>query len=338
MYAALLLVPFMILLLTIVFITLNGPFIKNRTGTGIIRQIYEQIRLATRYAILSPWYYIFELQDEDKREHTGEYLNRFEIKAGIYKLRKYNGGLPIPVEHTTACIKNKACLKVRCNDKGIATTPIFWNFKKGQIRKIDWQDEKLPEWDLFIKPLAGQGGGGTSRWDYLGSGRQYRGGDGMVAAGEQLIKYLRTASEHKTYLVQSLFINHREITNLADDTLATIRVMSCRNESDHYEVTDAVFRMARSSKTVVDNYHASGITANVDIQTGELGRGIRGAWVTVADGWYDRHPETNVPILHRRLPCWPELIRFVQDAHGCLFSDQVVIGWEVAILDTGPFA
>jgi hypothetical protein len=60
--------------------------------------------------------------------------------------------------------------------------------------------------------------------------------------------------------------------------------MSCRNESDHYEVTDAVFRMARSSKTVVDNYHATGIAANVDIQTGELGGGIRGAWGTVVDG------------------------------------------------------
>lgn len=336
MYATLPLVPFVIILLTIVFTTLNGHFIKKRTGKGIIRQIYEQIRLATRYAILSPWYYIFELHDKDKREHAGEYLNRFEIKAGIYKLlRKYNGGLPIPVERTTACIKDKACLKARCSDKGIATTPIFWIFEKRQIRKIDWQDEKLPEIDLFVKPLAGQGGGGTSRWDYLGSG-QYRGGNGKVATGEQLIEYLRTASEHKTYLVQPRLINHREITDLANGTLATIRVMSCRNESDNYEVTDAVFRMARNSKTVVDNYHAGGIAANVDIQTGELGRGTRGAWGTVADGWYDRHPETNVPILHRKLPCWPELIRFVQDAHGRLFSDQVVIGWDVAILDTGP--
>ncbi|SDW89366.1 hypothetical protein [Nitrosomonas communis] len=147
----------MIILLTIVFITLNGRFIKNLTGKEIISQIYEQIRLTTRYAILFPWYYIFELQDEDKRKHAGEYLNRFEIKAGHYKsLQRYNGGLSIPVERTTASIKDKACLKARCNENGIATTPIFWNFKKGQIRKIDWQDKKLTKMDLFIKPLAGQ--------------------------------------------------------------------------------------------------------------------------------------------------------------------------------------
>ncbi|SDY82285.1 sugar-transfer associated ATP-grasp domain-containing protein [Nitrosomonas sp. Nm58] len=112
--------------------------------------------------------------------------------------------------------------------------------------------------------------------------------------------------------------------------------MSCHNESDDYEVTNAVFRMARSTASVVDNYHAGGIAANVDIQTGVSGRGTRGAWGTVTDGGYERHPETNVPILHRKLPCWPELIHFVQHVHSRLFSDQVVIGWDIAILVTGP--
>ncbi|SDY69910.1 Sugar-transfer associated ATP-grasp [Nitrosomonas sp. Nm33] len=336
MLAALPLVPFAIILLTTVFTVLNGFPIKKRTGKGIARQIYEQITLASRYAILSPWYYIFELHDDDKRERAGEYLNRFEMKGGLYKLlRKYNGGLPVPADRSTACIKDKSCLKARCSDHGIATTPILWIFEKGQIRKIDWQDEKLPEIDLFVKPLAGQGGGGTSRWDYVGSG-QFRYNDGKIVTGDQLIEHLRQASERKTYLVQPRLINHREITDLANGTLATIRVMSCRNESDDYEVTDAVFRMARSAASVVDNYHAGGIAANVDIQTGELGRGTRGAWGIVADGWYERHPETNVPILHRRLPYWPELIHFVQHAHSRLFSDQVVIGWDIAILDTGP--
>lgn len=335
-FAALPLVPLVIILLTTVFTALNGRSIKKRTGKGIARQVYEQIRLATQFAILPPWYYIFELHEDDKREHAGEYLNRFEIKAGLYKLlRKYNGGLPIPVERTTECIKDKACLKACCSDNGIATTPIFWIFEKAQIRKVDWQDEKLPEIDLFVKPLAGQGGGGTSRWDYLGSG-QFRCSNGMVATGDQLIEHLRKASEHKAYLVQPRLINHREITDLANSTLATVRVMSCRNESDDYEVTNAVFRMARSAASVVDNFHAGGIAVNIDIQTGELGRGTRGAWGTVADGWYERHPETNVPILHRKLPCWPELIHFVQHAHSRLFSDQVVIGWDIAILDTGP--
>jgi hypothetical protein len=39
---------------------------------------------------------------------------------------------------------------------------------------------------------------------------------------------------------------------------------------------------------------------------------------------------------NRKVPCWPELIELVQYAHASAFSDQVVIGWDVALLDSGP--
>ena len=86
----------------------------------------------------------------------------------------------------------------------------------------------------------------------------------------------------------------------------------------------------------MDNFHAGGIAANVDIRTGELGRGTRGAWGATGDGWYEQHCETGAQILQRKLPCWPELIELVQRAHASAFSDQVVIGWDVALLDSGP--
>ncbi|SDY82314.1 hypothetical protein [Nitrosomonas sp. Nm58] len=126
------------------------------------------------------------------------------MKAGLYKLlRYYNGGLPIPAERSAGCIKGKAHLKTRCNDNGIATTPILWIIEKGQIIKIDGQGtEDLPEMDLFVKSLAEQGGGGTSRWNYWGSG-QFRCSDGKIMTGDEILGRLQKASEHKTYLVQS---------------------------------------------------------------------------------------------------------------------------------------
>ncbi|MEO6562265.1 MAG: sugar-transfer associated ATP-grasp domain-containing protein, partial [Nitrosospira sp.] len=130
--------------------------------------------------------------------------------------------------------------------------------------------------------------------------------------------------------------NHREIADLGNGTLATVRVMSCRNEKGEFEVTNAVFRMAHNSAVVVDNFHAGGIAANVDIHTGELGRATCGSWGSTVDGWYEQHCETGAQILHRKLPCWPEVIDLVQYAHGSAFSDQVLIGWDVAILDSGP--
>jgi hypothetical protein len=112
--------------------------------------------------------------------------------------------------------------------------------------------------------------------------------------------------------------------------------MTCRNEQGKIEVTNAVFRMAQNKLSSVDNFHAGGVAANVDIQTGDLGAGTRGAWGVTADGWYEKHSETGAQILHRKLPCWPDLIALVQHAHASAFSDQVVIGWDVALLDSGP--
>ncbi|MEO5655883.1 MAG: sugar-transfer associated ATP-grasp domain-containing protein [Nitrosospira sp.] len=335
--AALPFVPFVIAALVMVFTTLNGSAIKKRTGKGITRQIREQISVAARFAILSPWYYIFELHDDDKRKRAGEYLNRLETKAGLYLfLRDHNGGLSIPAERSTVCIKDKARFMARCREFGIKTAPVLLSVEKGEVTAVDWKGSGLPEIDLFVKPLYGQGGKSAARWDYQGSGK-YRRNDGEVATEAQILEGLREASWQSTFLVQPRLVNHHEIADLANGTLATVRVMSCRNEQGGFEVTNAVFRMARNSAVIVDNFHAGGIAANVDIHTGELGRGACGAWGATADGWYERHYETGAQILQRKLPCWPELIDLVQYAHGSAFSDQVVIGWDVALLDNGPY-
>jgi hypothetical protein len=336
MCAALPFVPLVAVMLAAVFTTINGQAIKKRTGKGIVRQVREQIGLALRCAILPPWYYIFELHDDDKRQHASEYINRFEMKSGIYRLlRDHNGGLPIPAERSTACIKDKVGFMSRCRKFGIATAPILLRIAKGDVTAVDWREPGLPEIDLFVKPLNGQNGKNATRWNYLGSG-QYQRNDGKHATANEVLEDLRQASQGRAFLVQPRLMNHREIADLGNGTLATLRVMSCRNEKGEFEVTNAVFRMAQNSAVVIDNFHKGGIAANVDIHTGELGRATCGAWGFTVDGWYEQHYETGVQILHRKLPCWPELIDLVRYAHGSAFSDQVVIGWDVAILDSGP--
>jgi Sugar-transfer associated ATP-grasp len=329
-------IPLVFALLVVVFTIANGPAIKKRTRKGIIQQIREQVECAMHLAILPPWYYIFELHDDDKRLHASEYLNRFETKAGLYRfLRDSNGGLPVPEERSTACIKDKALFRDRCREFGVMTAPVLLNVSGEHIGVVDWTSPELPERDLFVKPLHGQGGKKAARWNYLGSGR-YKRNDGETLTRDQLLEHLQQESRHTAFLVQPLLVNHKELIDLANGTLATVRVMTCRDEQGEIEVTNAVFRMAQNKSSSVDNFHAGGVAANVDIQTGELGAGTRGAWGVTADGWYERHSETGAQILHRKLPCWPDLIALVKHAHASAFSDQVVIGWDVALLDSGP--
>jgi len=342
MRVALPFMPFILAVLVAVFTAINGRAIKKRTGKGLIRQIREQVGLAIRFAILPPWYYIFELHDDDKKLRAGEYLNRLETKGGLYRfLRDNNGGLPVSAERSTGSIKDKARFRARCREHGIKTAPVFFYIAQEKITAVDWSSSEpsalpeLPECDLFIKPVYGQGGKKATRWEYIGSG-YFRHNDGGVATGSQVLERLRRASRHGAFLVQPRLVSHHEIADLANGTLSTVRVMTCRNEKEEFEVTNAAFRMARSKLVVVDNFHAGGIAANVDIFTGTLGRGTRGAWGATADGWYEQHSETGAQILDRKLPCWVELVELVQYAHGAAFSDQVVIGWDVALLDSGP--
>jgi len=336
MYAALPFAPFVTLVLVIVFTALNGRTIKKQTRKGIIRQVREQVEIALQYAILPPWYYIFELHDDDKRQRTSEYINRFEVKTCLYRiLRDYNGGLPIPAERSTSCIKDKLCFLSRCRKFSITTAPVFLIVSQGEIKAIDWSGAGLPKTDLFVKPLQGENGRNAMRWDYLGSG-QYRRNDGKHATAEEVLESLCRASWRRSFLVQPRLINHREVADLANGTLATVRVMSCRNERGEFEATNAVFRMAQNETVVVDNFHRGGVAANIDLHTGELGSGTCGAWGFTGGGWYERHYKTGVQILHRKLPCWAELLDLVRHAHESAFSDQVVIGWDIALLDSGP--
>lgn len=128
--------------------------------------------MASCFAILPPWYYIFESHDDGKRQRANEYLNRFETKAGFYRfLRGNNGGFPVPAERTTLCIKDKTLFMTHCRKQGVTAAPIFWIVKDGKVIPVDHDGSGLPACDLFVKPLNGQGGRGTIRWDYMGSGQ-----------------------------------------------------------------------------------------------------------------------------------------------------------------------
>src|SRR5262245_27906674 len=48
----------------------NGAWVKKRTDKGLVRQIGEQLRLAAKHSLLPPWYYIFELYEDDKRRRA----------------------------------------------------------------------------------------------------------------------------------------------------------------------------------------------------------------------------------------------------------------------------
>ncbi|MET1028099.1 MAG: sugar-transfer associated ATP-grasp domain-containing protein [Dongiaceae bacterium] len=93
--------------------------------------------------------------------------------------------------------------------------------------------------------------------------------------------------------------------------------------------------MPRHHDAVVDNFHAGGIAAAVDLKTGRLGSATD-LGNDQAFGWVDAHPANGAPIQGRILPHWQDALALVRAAHGRAFSDRAMLGWDIAITDKGP--
>jgi hypothetical protein len=127
---------------------------------------------------------------------------------------------------------------------------------------------------------------------------------------------------------------HADLAVLTAGALPTVRVLTCLNEKGEPEVMTAMLRMSFGKNRTVDNLHAGGIGALVDVGSGKLSKASNlGADARL--GWFSNHPDTDAPIEGHAVPCWNEVKARAIEAHRH-FSDRVVIGWDIAILEDGP--
>lgn len=304
----------------------NGVLIKRRTGRGLSAQLADQLWVAVRYSIPAPWYYIFELHDGEKRRRAGEYLHRYETKQAIYQYLKRHIG-----DEGNRIFSDKVAFAEACRERDLPAVPLLLAVEEGSFRHLEGDAPSLPAIDLFVKQTYGKGGRGAERWDHRSDG-SWIGQDGRVVTESELIEHVR--SRPYACVVQPRLVNHCDITDLANGALSTVRITTFRDERGSFEVVSAVLRMAVGSNHVVDNFHAGGIAARVEIQGGVLGRATD-LGLSARRGWCDAHPESGAPIAGRKLPFWEPTLALARRAHAA-FPRQALVGWDVAITGDGP--
>jgi hypothetical protein len=304
----------------------NGAAIRGRTGKSLTRQIREQSRLAVVHGIPPRWYYTFELFDDGNRDRADQYLQRGETKRGVYRIFKRAAGTPL------SPLTDKVAFAARCREHQLRAIPVIAAFgRRGAL--ANGAPLRLPAVDLFVKPNHSKGGRGAERWDHRPGG-SYENTRGTRLRADELVDHLRRLPFPDGGLVQPRRVNHPDMADLGNGALATVRIVTCRNEHGAFEVTNAVLRMAQGGNHVVDNFHAGGLAARVDLATGTLGRATDLGLLPTA-GWRDTHPDSGAPILGRPLPCWSETLALAVRAHGA-FADRILVGWDIGILADGP--
>lgn len=350
---------------------LLGERVERECGKSRCRQFAEQTHIAFTSGLAPRHYYMFELYRNGMAARASEFLNRTETKAFLYgplvdESKWIDNHYPFA---------NKRHFHHLCVMHGLPTAPVLAIANKGAIIPMDGDEVTLPPEDLFLKPRGLRGGLGAQVWCYR-NGRYHRHGarqngwcglelwlrylavqprrislsllarqiwsglmrqlhsadQSLDAAG--LKRHIAQLSLQYAYLVQPRLRPHAALADLSLGVLTTVRVLTCEAPDGTVIPTHAVFRMPMTHDAVVDNFHAGGIAAPIDMKTGRLGKatdmGLRRD-----SAWHAHHPVNGAQIEGRMLPHWQAVLDLVCRAQKA-FSDRPFVGWDVAILESGP--
>ena len=121
----------------------------------------------------------------------------------------------------------------------------------------------------------------------------------------------------------------KEISDICPTSVNSCRILTLR-DGQTVSVIAATFKTSKGS-SFVDNMHADGIGAAVDVKTGVViteGRDY-------ANNTFIYHPMTGMVIPGIQLPFWSATLYLVKKAH-LLMPESAVLGWDVAFTDNGP--
>jgi hypothetical protein len=315
--------PIALVVAVTVFTRRNGTAIAARTGVSIRGQVMGQVEMASRHSIAPFWYYMFELYLSDRGKHAPHYLTAHETIVSAYSV------LQPPADADG--LDDKVWFAAHCRESGVKAVPVLMHFSGGGQQPLRGGCNILPDADLFVKPRSGSGGHRMERWDFV-AGDRYRNAFGNILSRDALVNKLAVQSLRDEFLVQPRLANHPALDDIGNGALATVRLLTCRNEEGRAEAVNAAFRMAIGN-SVVDNFHQGGLAAAVDLGSGVIGMASDiGVWPDV--GWRDTHPVSGARFAGRALPLWKDVVDLAIRAHEA-FPHRIIVGWDVAMLADG---
>lgn len=245
---------------------------------------------------------------------------------GFYKLR-HNGRS----EYITYA-RHKRIQKI-CNDKKyikIYRNKILFNNHFSSMIGRDWLDvNNIDEYHfckffqkhsfVFVKDINGYCGKGISKYE------------SSKCDAHVLFKSL-THDERTHYILEEPITQIMELSEFHPWSINTIRIVTLFDDTnDKVHIMAARFRIGNEYNNI-DNFHAHGLCANIDVNTGI----IYSAGYDKLGRRYVLHPITQKQIVGFKIPYWDECKEFVSKI--AKFVPEVrYVGWDIVIQDNGRF-
>ncbi len=321
-----------VLAMSVQMLARHGRWVSEDSGVPRWRQWLEMIWLAVWLPSMPENYYKFEWYRPEVRRRAAGFLHRYEMKNHVYRLLAPGNG--------AVSLWDKEAFAAHAHRCGLPIVRTLATARGGRFAPLDGQSSIAWQRDLFIKPIEGKGGKGADCLTYqAGPPSAFRSvRSSTIVPVERLGEHVAALCAHKRYargaLIQVRLENHPELKPLAGEPLSTCRIVTILDERGEPEPVIAIFRIAPHDAAIVDNSHAGGMAAPVDMNTGVLGEAayVRHDGVLAR---YARKESTGAAIAGARLPCWREVVDLALRAHRA-FLPWVLIGWDIAITPDGP--
>jgi len=183
---------------------------------------------------------------------------------------------------------------------------------------------------LVLKPVHGAGGDGVRHCLRRDGTYRMNGTEVSETTLRETVTDL-DATVVMAFVEQATYA--QELFPAATNTIRMITMYDSENEEVFCPI--AVHRIGTERSAPVDNFDRTGISAEIDRETGELGTGIQ----LSAEGdvrKYDTHPSTGAQIAGQTVPGWERIFERVLDI-AAAFSYVPYIGWDVVVTDDGEF-
>lgn len=138
-----------------------------------------------------------------------------------------------------------------------------------------------------------------------------------------------------SYLVTEFVEQDAYIERVYPHSTNTIRLLTLRTSDGRILIPAAVHRIGSAQTGYLDNFSQGGLSAAVDIETGDLS-----AAAERRDGapprWHETHPDTGAQIEGTRVPGWEQILdrirTIVAETDGFRY-----VGWDLVVTGTGEF-
>jgi hypothetical protein len=263
--------------------------------------------------------YVSEYQRELTRPLNGRWKNALDNKLYFHRLLEpFDAHRPAVYAH----LKRSRFIPV---DESSETTRPTVNEVGARVR-----DQLDADGRLVLKPTYGTTGSRILICSRTEDGYQINEEGKTGAEFEEVIAGL------DEYLVCEFVEQASYAAGLYPGSTNTIRPLTMWDpETDEPFVTFAMQRIGTQRSAPVDNWSKGGLTAEVDLASGELSRAVRSPHSDNLD-WHETHPETGAQIAGVEIPGWPAIRDGIVDI-AANYPQIPYIGWDIVVTGEGEF-